>query len=274
MTQTVLVTGCSSGIGRDCIAQLKAKNIRVIASARKPQDVAALQNEGFEAILLDVSEPKRIEQAMAELDALGVSQIDGLVNNAGFAVAGALEDLTFDDLSRQFATNVFGLHQLTAAIIPKMRAQGFGRIVFVSSVLGFVAMPYRGAYNASKYAVEGLADTLRQELAGSGITVSLIQPGPIESKFRENAYQSADHDRFAGSFHRKAYGKLAKQAKSGASRLPFSKEPSAVSKVILHALLAKHPKARYRVTFPTHLFACLKRCLPTKALDWLLRRVA
>uniref|UniRef100_A0A4W5LCQ8 Uncharacterized protein n=1 Tax=Hucho hucho TaxID=62062 RepID=A0A4W5LCQ8_9TELE len=186
-SRSILITGCSSGIGLVVAQGLAAKGWRVFATARQAADVVRLQAQGLEALQLDVDDSDSIVQAVAEVLLRTGGTLDALFNNAGYGQPGAAEDVPRAAMRAQFETNVFGAWELMNAVIPVMRRQGHGRILFNSSVLGFAAMKYRGAYNASKYAMEGLCDTLRLELAGSGIAVSLIEPGPIESRFRANA---------------------------------------------------------------------------------------
>ncbi len=263
--RTVLVTGCSSGIGHDAAHGLRARGWRVFATARRPEDVARLAAEGLDALPLDYADPASIAEAAAHVLAATGGRLDGLVNNGAYAQPGALEDLDTGLLRAQFEANVFGWHDLTRQVIPAMRRQHSGRIVFVSSVLGFVAARFRGAYVASKFAVEGYADTLRLELAGSGIEVVLVEPGPIESRFRETAVRNAGHVDIAGSVHRAAYERDLAARGEGAER--FRKGPEAVTAVIVKALESRRPRARYRVTTPTRVAAVLKRLLSTRAMD-------
>ena len=271
--RNILVTGCSSGIGL-CVAEgLMARGYRVFATARRDEDVQKLQARGLESLPLDLANSASIRQAVAEVLERGGGKLYALFNNGAYGQPGAVEDLRREVLREQFETNLFGTLELTNLLLPTMRAQGHGRVVMNSSVLGFAAMPYRGAYNASKFALEGLTDTLRLELAGSGIHVSLIEPGPIESRFRANAYAAfkknidAEH-----SIHRKAYSAMAQRLNKPGPAAPFTLPPEAVLKKVLHALEHSRPKVRYYVTFPTHLFAVLKRILPQRAMDWVLTK--
>ena len=268
---TVLVTGCSSGIGR-CIAEgLHARGHRVFASARKAADVDALRAAGLEAVELDLDSSTSIHRAVdAVLERTG-GRLDALFNNGAYGQPGAVEDLSRDALRAQFETNLFGWVELTNRVLPVMRAQGHGRIVQNSSVLGLVALAYRGAYVASKFALEGLTDTLRLELRGSGIHVSLIEPGPIESRFRANAWEAFRRHIDAGhSVHREAYAALAARLRKEGHAAPFTLPPEAVLGRVIHALESPRPRARYYVTFPTRLFGTLRRILPTRALDRIL----
>ncbi len=272
--KTVLITGCSSGIGLCCAEGLQARGYRVFATARKPEDVRMLKEKGFEVHRLDIADSTSISEAVeAVLDATG-GKLYGLFNNAGFGQPGAVEDLRREVIREQFETNVFGTLELTNRVLPVMRGQGEGRIIINSSILGFAAMPYRGAYNASKYALEGLADTLRLELVGSGVYVSLVEPGPISSRFRDNAYAMyLKNIEPETSCHRDKYQDLEARLLKQGPAVPFTLGPEAVLKRVIHALEAKRPQARYYVTFPTYLFGYLKRVLPTSWMDELLRRV-
>jgi len=272
--KTILITGCSTGIGYTTASMLKAKGHNVIASARKLSDVNYLKNEGFTAIQLDLAYSSSIHQAVEQIIEMTDGKIDALFNNGAFGQVGAVEDLSRDVLRFQFETNLFGTHELTNLIIPLMRKQGHGRIIYNSSILGLVAMSYRGAYNASKFALEGLADTLRLELAGTGIFISLIEPGPISSNFRKNAFdlyqKNIDPSRSA---HQKKYKVMEERLQKEGPVAPFTLPAEAVAKKVLHALEANRPKIRYYVTFPTYLFAFLKRILPVAWLDYLVKKV-
>jgi short-subunit dehydrogenase len=271
--QTVLITGCSSGIGYTTAIELAARGHKVIASARKEADVTRLKQEGFIAIQLDLADSKSIQKGVKKALELADQKIDVLFNNAAFGQPGAVEDLNRDVLRFQFETNVFGTQELTNLLIPLMRKQGHGRIIYNSSILGLVAMTYRGAYNASKYAIEGLADTLRLELQGSNIAVSLIEPGPILSHFRQNALALyMENIAPAESFHKNAYRAMEERLQKEGAAAPFTLPAKAVADKVVHAVESNCPKIRYYVTFPTYLFAFLKRILPTSWLDNLLRR--
>lgn len=273
--KTILITGCSSGIGL-CVAQgLHARGWRVFASARKTEDVDKLQQLGLESLTLDLTDSLSIHAAMDEVLRRSGGTLDALFNNGAYGQPGAVEDLSRATLREQFETNLFGTHELTCRAIEVMRRQGHGRIIHNSSVLGLVALPFRGAYNASKFALEGLTDTLRLELHGSGIHVVLIEPGPILSRFRANAMhkyrQNIDAET---SFFRTTYRRMENRLTKEGPAAPFTLPPEAVLAKVIHALEAPRPRARYFVTFPTYLFATLKRLLPIRALDWVLRRVS
>ncbi|MCX7096582.1 MAG: SDR family NAD(P)-dependent oxidoreductase [Methylococcales bacterium] len=273
-SKTVLITGCSSGIGYATAVALQQRGHQVIATARKPEAVRRLAEAGFTALQLDLADSSSINDAVNTMLGLTGGRCDALFNNAAFGQPGAVEDLSREVLRHQFETNLFGTLELTNLLIPVMRQQGHGRIIYNSSVLGLVAMKYRGAYNASKFALEGLADTLRLELYGTNIHISLIEPGPILSAFRQNSYAlyKANIDP-THSFHKQSYEAMeARLLKKGAAA-PFTLPAQAVADKVLHAVEAKRPKLRYYVTFPTYLFGFLKRILPTSWLDALTRKV-
>lgn len=269
----VLITGCSTGIGY-CVAKgLKQRGYQVIATARREESVKQLNDEGFDSLQLDLADSASIQHAFKQVMQLTDGKLYALFNNGAFGLPGAVEDLTRDNLKYQFETNVFGWLELTNLVIPLMRKQGYGRIIQNSSVLGFVAMPFRGAYNASKYAIEGLSDTLRLELINTNIYISLIEPGPIISQFRANAVKELQqHIDMENSVHREKYlGVLERLNKQGPSA-PFTLPPEAVLKRVIFALESKKPKPRYYVTFPTYLFAFLKRILSHRQLDYWLAK--
>lgn len=267
-SKIIFITGCSSGIGFDTVFALKKRGHRVIASCRKQADVNRLLHLGIEALVMDVNDSTSIQNSFAQLLSMTFNQLDVLINNAGYGQAGALEDITRDVLRQQFETNVFGLLELTNLAIPVMRQQGQGRIINISSILGIISMPFRGAYNASKYAVEGLSDTLRLELSSSGIHVVTIEPGPIESRFRDNVVDSSLlHIDMKKSYFKKQYEAMLTSYKAAKTNSIFTKKPDAVINRLIHAIEAKKPRAKYPVTFPAHLFIFLKRICSTKLLD-------
>ncbi len=274
MTQkSILITGCSSGIGYYCAKALQKEGFRVFATARNPVDVQRLKAEGLEAYQLDLDDSQSIQHALDKILEKTDGKLYALFNNGAYGQPGCVEDLSRDILKAQFETNLFGTHELTRKVLPIMRAQGYGRIIQNSSVLGFIALRYRGAYNASKFALEGLSDTMRLELEGTNISVSLIEPGPIRSDFRKNALakflQNIDREK-------SAYKAVYKEKLAGLEStedVPFTLGEEAVFDVLLHALNAKKPKERYRVTKPTMIFWFLKRILSTTLLDKVLRKV-
>jgi len=271
--RTILITGCSSGIGHHAAHGLKERGWRVFAAARKDADVARLAGEGLDSVQLDYADAASIAAAVDRVLGETGGRLDALFNNGGYAQAGALEDLDTGLLRAQFEANLFGWHDLTRRVIPTMRKAGSGRIVFCSSILGLVAARYRGAYVASKHALEGYADTLRVELHGSGIAVVLIEPGPITSNFRLNAidniHRTIDIDR---SVHRDAYRRDLSGREEGHTSDPFRRGPEAVLRKLVHALDSPKPRPRYPVTIPAHIGAFLDRVLPTRTMDRIVGR--
>ena len=273
-TRAVLITGCSSGIGRCLALGLHARGYRVFASVRQQKDVASLQAAGLESLTLDLRSPDSIRDAVEEVLTRTGGRLFALINNGAYGQPGAVEDLSRDALRRQFETNVFGTQELTNRLLPAMRRQGEGRVIQISSLLGIVSLAYRGAYNASKFALEALSDTLRLELRGTGIHVVLIEPGPITSRFRDNAYLAyKTHIDKQHSAHRDYYDRVERRL-GGTKPLPFTLPPEAVLHKTIHALEAPHPRLRYPVTFPSHLFTWLRRLLPGRVLDGVLAKVS
>ncbi len=274
MTRSILITGCSSGIGYDAAHGLKARGWRVFASCRNPEDVARLRQEGLESLVLDYTDSNSIAEAVKTVLAATGGTLDALYNNGAVALPGANEDLPRNALAHVFETNLYGPHELTRAVIPVMRAQGHGRIVNCSSVLGLVAAPWRSAYVASKFALEGLTDTLRIEMRDTPIDVILLEPGPITSRIRENG--AALFERWIdwqGSARADQYqDQLLARLNRTPGRDRFELPPAAVTEVLARALEARKPRARYRITVPTTVMAVARRLLPTRALDWMLAK--
>lgn len=271
--KSILITGCSSGIGYDAAHALRAHGWRVFAACRKSKDCDRLRAEGFDSPRIDYEDEATIEHGLAEVLAATGGRLDALFNNGAYAIPGPVEDIPTEALRTIFQSNLIGWHDLTRRVIPVMRAQGHGRIVQCSSVLGFVAMKWRGAYVSTKFALEGLTDALRLEMAGTGIEVSIIDPGPIETDFRQNAIKefekwvdwenSARADEYRDS--------LLDQLYEGSSKGP-QWPASAVTRKLIHALTARRPRARYYVTTPTYVMGLLRRILPTRALDWIVSK--
>lgn len=269
MAKSILITGCSSGIGLDAARTLRDRGWRVFASCRKKADCDRLIEEGFESPLIDYENPKSISKAVQTVLKATDGTLDALFNNGAYAIPGAVEDLPTDGLRAIFEANFFGWHELTRQLIPTMRAQGHGRIIQCSSVLGFNAMRWRGAYNSTKFAVEGLSDTLRLEMTGTGIEVILIEPGPIGTNIRENSIphfekwidweNSARREKYRALRHR-LYEPSEKKDK-------FELPASAVTDKLIHALESKRPKPRYFVTTPTYMMAYFKRIFSTRVMD-------
>lgn len=267
----IVITGCSTGIGLETALFLKERYITVYPTARDTKDVEHLKTLGFEyAMQLDVRDPDQIAAVISQVMELE-GKIDNWFNNAGYGQPGAIEDLRTEVLREQFETNVFGLHECTLQVLKIMREQGYGKIIQHSSVLGLISLFGRGAYNASKYAVEGLSDTLRLELADTDIHISLLNTGPIASEFRKNAIQrlqenlDIEHSRFKEQYEA--------NIKSVGGKVPFKLEADAVASVVYEIIAAKKPKPRYYITKATYLLVNLKRVLSTSLLDKILLRV-
>lgn len=255
MQKSVLITGCSSGIGLAAAIDLQARGYHVLAACRKPDDVARMQRQGFSGILLDLDDADSVSRAAEQVIALTENCLHGLFNNGGFGVYGPLAHLSRQQLEQQFSTNFFGTHQLTMLLLPALQASGNGRIINTSSVLGLIATPGRGAYAASKYALEAWSDALRMEQRRYGIRVSLIEPGPIASRFTDNVSQ-AQQD---------------KPVQNPGIAARFTLPPEAILPKLRHALESSHPRLRYPVTLVAHAMAILKRLLPGWMLDRILR---
>ncbi len=272
--KSILITGCSSGIGYACAHGMRAAGWRVFASCRTQEDCERLIAEGFESPRIDYSDPKSIEDGLKEvLDATG-GTLNVLFNNGAFGTPGAVEDLPTDALRAIFEANFFGWHTLTRAVLPVMRKQGHGRIIQNSSVLGFVTLPWRGAYNATKFALEGLTDTLRIEMRDTNIHVVLIEPGPVTSKIRENSIPHFERwINWEASPRRDMYeNRLRKRLYHSSGPDPFELPADAVLQKLRHACESYNPKPRYYVTIPTYFMGAFRRFLPTRALDWILAR--
>ncbi|HRK18739.1 MAG TPA: SDR family NAD(P)-dependent oxidoreductase [Hyphomicrobiaceae bacterium] len=271
--KTILITGCSSGIGQAAAMAFRDKGWRVIATARKQADIERLASDlGVEAISLELGDLSSVQSCAERVLSMTGGRLDALYNNAAYGQIGAMEDIRGDVLSRHLDVNVVGPHELTRLLIPAMRQQGHGRIVNCSSVLGLVSGPYRGPYCASKFALEAITDALRYELAGTGIHVSLLEPGPIYTKFLETTLtQFRAAIDMENSPHREVYEKrLAAMANDTQSKLKMG--PGAVVKALIHAVESPKPKARYRISPHTHAIALMKRLLPGRTLDAIMKR--
>ena len=272
--RTLLITGCSSGIGYDAAQGMRARGWRVFASCRKAEDCARLRAEGFESPLIDYADTASVAAGLAEVLAATGGRLDALFNNGAFALPGAVEDLPRDGLAAIFETNLFGYHDLTRRVIPVMRAQGQGRIVNCSSVLGLAGMRWRGAYVATKFAMEGLTDVLRLEMRGTGIHVILIEPGPITSLIRHNSIPHFERwIDWKSSARRAEYESLLHRLYGDNQHDRWELPASAVTARLAHALQSPRPRPRYWVTTPTWIVGTLKRLLPTRAADWVMARI-
>ncbi len=267
-SKSILITGCSSGIGKSTAFTLQSRGYQVVASVRKLEDVAALLKEGMEHVIhLDLQSTESIDKAIAETLKITGGQLYALFNNGAYGQPGAVEDLTRETLIKQFQTNVFGTHELTVKLLPYLNKNN-SRIIQNSSILGFVSMPMRGAYNASKHALEGLTDTLRIELSETNTKVSIIQPGPIQTHFRKNALIALEENiDITKSRHQSRYEGALKRLKKVGAASRFTLEPESVVNKVVHALESNRPKKRYKVTFPTYLLAIIKPIFPTSLFD-------
>lgn len=274
MKKSVLITGASTGIGYFTAHQLQRDGYLVVASCRKHEDVIRLKNEGLHVVQIDLRDSASIKEGFNEVMKICDGELYALFNNGAYGQPGAVEDLSRNVLRDQFEANFFGWCELTNLALPGMLKQGFGRVIQNSSVLGLAAMPLRGAYNASKYAIEGLSDTLRLELKDTGVHVCLIEPGPIHSEFRKNALEALIKNvDFSKSRHEKTYQKAIERLSKTVSTTPFTLGPDAVYKRVIHALESKRPHARYYVTFPTYLVGFMKRILSASLMDKLLLKM-
>ncbi|WP_087000348.1 SDR family oxidoreductase [Rhizobium sullae] len=270
--RTIIVTGCSSGIGAYCARALKTDDWRVFATVRKHGDLGPLQEEGIEAFLMDYTRPDTITDFVRNVAEVSGGRIDALFNNGAYGQPGAVEDLTTEVLRAQFETNFFGWHELTRQVLPLMRKQGSGRIVQCSSILGVVPYRFRGAYTASKFALEGLSITLRMELQGSGIHVSLIEPGPIASRFTANALAKfKEHIDVRNSVHAADYRRQLARLDGTGPKNRHKLQPDAVYAVLQHALNSNNPKPHYPVTTPAKQGMLLKRLFPADLFYRLMR---
>ncbi|MDD9717352.1 SDR family NAD(P)-dependent oxidoreductase [Dinoroseobacter sp. PD6] len=275
MTQrSLLITGCSSGIGLDAARGLRARGWQVFAACKKPRDCARLEAEGFVSPRIDYTDTASIEAGLAQVMEVTGGTLDALFNNGAHAIPGAVEDLPTDALRANFEANFFGWHELTRRVIPVMRAQGHGRIVQNSSVLGFVTLPWRASYVSTKFALEGLTDTLRIEMADTPIHVILIEPGPITSRIREN---SIPHfvkwiDWRASPRAAQYESRLLKRLYDDSGPDKFELPAQAVTDKLIHALESPRPRPRYYVTTPTYIMGAARRLLPTRWLDRLIRK--
>ncbi len=272
MEKFVLITGCSSGIGYCLATHLEKHGYKVLATTRKQQDVSKLESQNLLAHQLDLADSGSIAAAVEWALAQSAGNIYGLVNNGAYGQPGAVEDLSRQALTEQFESNVFGTHELTNLILPGMRANNAGRIIQISSILGLICLPYRGAYNASKYALEALSDTMRIELSNTAIKVALVEPGPIATDFRKNALAMFfKHIKLQTSAHKSYYQGVIDRLEA-IENVPFTLPSESVLKPTLHALNSNNPKIRYKVTVPAIGLSFLKRIFPDRLFDSLIGR--
>lgn len=270
----ILITGCSSGIGLAAAQLLHQHGHNIIATARKQSDVEHLKTLGLDALLLDITKYETVHTAL-DFFIQKYQTLDVVFNNAGFGQPGAVEDISVEVLKKQFETNVFGTHYLTCEALKIMRQQGYGKIIQHSSVLGLISLKFRGAYNASKYALEGLNDTLRQELMGTNIYISTLNTGPVTSNFRKNALKNFQKNiDIETSVFKEVYNKeLKERLESNKEDTPFTISSQKAAKTILKIVKTKKPKPRYYITKATHILGFAKRILNTPLLDKLLSRI-
>jgi NAD(P)-dependent dehydrogenase (short-subunit alcohol dehydrogenase family) len=275
VSKSVLVTGCSSGIGLATARLLRDRGWAVLPTARKPEDMDRLRSEGFNPVQLDVTDSAAIHQTANDVLRLFGGRLGALVNNAGYGQPGAMEDMTRDAMREQFEVNVFGLQELTNQLVPAFRRQGYGRIVNVSSVLGRISIPFMGIYSASKYAVEAMSDAMRVELWNSGIAVSLVEPGPIETAFRKTSKDRAlgQQEHFGRSHFEKYYREQVSKAETKEKLTHvFMLPPEAVARKILHALESPRPRRRYPVTAVAYVIEFLRHFVPDGLIDRVMSR--
>jgi len=269
--KTILITGCSTGIGFKTALHLQKNGHIVFATARKEKDVLKLKELGLNSFLLDVTKPETIANTLKEILMQTDGKLDVLFNNAGFGQPGAVEDLKTNILREQFETNLFGLHEVTIQVLPIMKKQGYGTIIQHSSVLGIISLKLRGAYNASKYAIEGLTDTLRLELKNTNINVTLLNTGPVTSNFRKNATQKTldNIDIENSRFKQEYYNNMSENKKA----VPFNLEAIEVAKIVQKIITSKKVQPRYYITKATYILGFAKRILSTSKLDFILNKL-
>ncbi|MTH44791.1 SDR family oxidoreductase [Escherichia alba] len=255
MQKAVLITGCSSGIGLESAIDLKRQGFQIIAGCRKPEDVVRMNDQGFTGVQLDLDSPESVDRAADEVIALTGNRLYGIFNNAGYGVYGPLTAVSRRQMEQQFSSNFFGTHQLTLRLLPAMLPHGEGRIVMTSSVMGLIATPGRGAYAASKHALEAWSDALRMELRHSGIRVSLIEPGPIRTRFTQNVNQTQSD----------------RPVENPGIAARFTLGPEAVVAKVRHAFTSDRPRLRYPVTLVTWAVILLRRLLPGRLMDKILQ---
>lgn len=272
--RSILITGCSSGIGLASAEAMQARGWQVFAACRKQADCDRLKARGLDSPRLDVEDPASLQTGLAEvLDATG-GTLDALFNSAGYGFPALVEDLPRAAFEEMMAVNLFGVHDLTRRVLPVMRAQGAGRIVMCSSALGLVGMPFRAAYTASKMALEGYTDVLRQEVEPLGLRVVLIEPGPITSTFKSNAgAKFAQWVDWENSAQRDRYDKVLERMQGAPKPDPLEKPASAVVAALARAVESPRPRARYQVGVPAVYAALARRFLPARWHDRLIRRI-
>jgi NAD(P)-dependent dehydrogenase (short-subunit alcohol dehydrogenase family) len=273
MARSVLITGCSSGIGAAAARGLRDRGWLVVASARRPEDVARLEADGFAAVRIDHHDSASIAEGFAAAVEAAGGRLDALFNNAGHGMPGAAEDLPRGALEEVFSSNLFGLHDLTRHAVGHMREHGAGRIVQHSSVVGFTPLKWRAAYVATKHALEGLTNTMRVELRGSGLHVSILNTGPVTSGFRDRSMAQFDRWIDVDASCHAAFYRDTWMARREAGRDLFELGPEAVVKKLVHALESRRPRRRYYITTPAYAAAVLTRILPGAVQDRIIDRL-
>jgi len=271
--RSILITGCSSGIGYYCAHALRDRGWRVFASCRAQSDCDRLIAEGFDSPRIDYSDADSIETGLNAVLHATNGTLGALFNNGAYACPGAIEDIPTGALREIFETNVFGWHELTRRVIPVMRAQGHGRIVQNSSVLGYAPYQWRGAYSTTKYALEGLSRTMQLELANTGIKVVMIQPGPIDTKIRENSIPHFERwIDWENSARVDDYRRLLGRLYEPGPKDRYELGPDAVCDVLIKALEHRNPRPSYQVTTPAKLMRWIARLLPERVILSILAR--
>ncbi|MEA2310031.1 MAG: hypothetical protein QOG86_1999 [Thermoleophilaceae bacterium] len=271
-SKAVLITGCSTGIGRATAERLAGKGFTVYATARRPDSIADLAEKGCKTLALDVTDEESMAAAVKTVEA-AEGAVGALVNNAGYSQSGAIEDVSMDSVRRQFETNVYGLTRMCQLVLPKMREQHYGRIVNISSMGGKLVFPGGGVYHGTKHAVEAISDALRFEVRGFGIGVSIIEPGLIKTEFANAATTSIEEgtagDGPYASFNRQVAEKTVEAYEGPMAKLAAG--PEAVAKVIEKAITSSRPKPRYMVTAGARVLLATRRALPDRGWDAMMR---
>lgn len=270
--KSILITGCSSGIGLDAALTLDKIGWTVFATCKNQKDCRILRSKGLVSFPLDLSDSKSITRAVNKVYEKCDGKLDALLNNGAFAIPGAMEDLPRDALREIFEVNLFGQLELIRKCLPLMRANRGGKILNCSSVLGFTALPFRGAYVGTKFALEGITDSMRRENIEDNIKFVLIEPGPINTKIRQNSQKHYEKwVNKAQSIYENVYTNVLEKRLYGNDYDFFELKSSAVTAKIIKALNSKKPKARYYVTTPTLFADFISRFFPTKMQDIIFR---
>jgi NAD(P)-dependent dehydrogenase (short-subunit alcohol dehydrogenase family) len=274
--KSILITGCSSGIGHHAAHALQKRGWHVLATARKPEDVARLNAEGLTSFQLDLADDTSVANGSIEALERTNGKLFALFNNGAFAIPGAAEDLPRDALRSIFETNFFGQFDLANRLLPAMRANGRGRIINNSSILGFSALRFRGAYNSTKFAMEGFTDTMRLENRAPNIKIILMEPGPIRTMIRQKSqihferWIDPENSAYSGLYRKHLIPRL--YAQDGTPDR-FELTCEATTKKLIHAIESPRPKIRYLVTTPTYIAWFMRGLLPIRLSDAIQRRL-